>query len=106
MPIECKVSNSATKSIKRLNNDAAVKAVSWRTDLGAANVVPPAVLSGVYKLRNLIDAQEKGLTPLFGRGECARLDRAHAPLSVNAREIDLYDRGRPSNRLRAARSVC
>ena len=27
MPIECKVSNSATNSIKRLNNDAAVKAV-------------------------------------------------------------------------------
>lgn len=29
MPIECKVSNSATNSVKRLNNDAAVKADAW-----------------------------------------------------------------------------
>jgi hypothetical protein len=34
MPIECKVSNSATNSIKRLNNDAAVKSVQWREALG------------------------------------------------------------------------
>ena len=27
MPIECKVSNSAVNSVKRLNNDAAVKRV-------------------------------------------------------------------------------
>lgn len=62
MPIECKVSNSSTNSVKRLNNDAAVKAVRWIRDLGENNVVPAAVLSGVYKLHNLIDAQERGLT--------------------------------------------
>ncbi len=61
MPIECKVSNSATNSIKRLNNDAAVKAETWRTDFGASQVVPTAVLSGVFKLRNLEDAQSRGL---------------------------------------------
>lgn len=62
MPIECKVSNSATNSVKRLNNDAAVKAISWRSDFGRLQVVPSAVLGGVYKLHNLLDAQERGLT--------------------------------------------
>lgn len=62
MPIECKVSNSSTNSVKRLNNDAAVKAGSWRTDFGLRQVVPTAVLSGVYKVHNLVDAQERGLT--------------------------------------------
>lgn len=61
MPIECKVSNSSTNSVKRLNNDAAVKATSWKTDFGLRQVVPSAVLSGVYKLHNLRDAQERGL---------------------------------------------
>ncbi|MCR8548663.1 XamI family restriction endonuclease [Salipiger sp. P9] len=61
MPIECKVSNSSTNSVKRLNNDAAVKAVSWKRDFGLRQVVPCAVLSGVYKLHNLLDAQERGL---------------------------------------------
>lgn len=62
MPIECKVSNSSTNSVKRLNNDAAVKAVIWKRDFGLRQVVPTAVLSGVYKLHNLEDAQERGLT--------------------------------------------
>ena len=62
LAIECKVSNSATNSIKRLNNDAAVKAVHWVREFGTRNVVPSAMLAGVYKLRNLIDAQSNGLT--------------------------------------------
>lgn len=62
MPIECKVSNSYLNSVKRLNNDAAVKAASWKLDFGLRQVVPTAVLSGVYKLHNLMDAQERGLT--------------------------------------------
>ncbi len=62
MPIECKVSNSSTNSVKRLNNDAAVKADSWKRDFGLRQVVPCAVLSGVYKIHNLLDAQERGLT--------------------------------------------
>ncbi len=61
IPIECKVSNSATNSIKRLNNDAAAKATTWLKKSGTENVVPVAVLSGVYKLRNLEDAQAGGL---------------------------------------------
>ncbi|APH56983.1 Type II restriction-modification system restriction subunit [Granulibacter bethesdensis] len=62
MPIECKVSNSSTNSVKRLNNDAAVKAVRWREDFGRLQVVPSAMLSGVYKLHNLVEAQSRGLT--------------------------------------------
>ena len=62
MALECKVSNSSTNSIKRLNNDAAVKAEIWRREFGTEQVVTAAVLDGVYALRNLMAAQEKGLT--------------------------------------------
>jgi len=62
MAIECKVSNSSTNSVKRLNNDAAAKAQAWINQFGTLGVVPVAVLSGVYKLGNLIDAQNSGLT--------------------------------------------
>jgi AcrR family transcriptional regulator len=62
MPIECKVSNSATNSVKRINNDAAVKAVTWLREFGTNQVVPTAVLSGVFKVRNLEQAQTGGLT--------------------------------------------
>jgi hypothetical protein len=57
MPLECKVTNSSTNSIKRLNNDAAVKADIWLKEFGTAQTVPAAMLSGVFKLHNLVDAQ-------------------------------------------------
>lgn len=62
LPIECKVSNSSTNSVKRLNNDAAVKAKTWRTEFGEVNVVPSAVVSGVFKVHNLVNAQKDNLT--------------------------------------------
>jgi len=62
MAIECKVSNSAVNSVKRLNREAAAKAEAWTRDLGTVQLVPAAVLSGVYKTRNLLDAQQRGLT--------------------------------------------
>lgn len=62
MPIECKVSNSSTNSVKRLNNDAAVKATVWLEEFGTAQTVPAAVIAGVFKAHNLKDAQQKGLT--------------------------------------------
>jgi hypothetical protein len=64
MPIECKVSNSSINSVKRLNNEAVVKAMIWRRHFGELNVVPAAVLSGVYKLHNIQQAQNHQL-PLF-----------------------------------------
>lgn len=61
MPIECKVSNSSTNSVKRLNNDAAAKAKTWIQEFGTAQTVPAAVLSGVFKTHNLKSAQNDGL---------------------------------------------
>lgn len=62
MPLECKVSNSSTNSVKRLNNDAAVKAVKWREEFGTAQTIPAAMLEGVFKRHNLVAAQAQGLT--------------------------------------------
>ena len=61
LAIECKVSNSALNSIKRLTNDAAVKARVWIEDFGRNNMVPAAVLAGVFGLRHLKDSQTRGL---------------------------------------------
>jgi len=61
MPLECKVSNSSTNSVKRLNNDAAVKAGIWLSDFGTAQTVPAAMLAGVFKRHNLEQAQNRGL---------------------------------------------
>jgi len=62
LAIECKVSNSSTNSVKRLNNDAAAKAEIWIRDFGTRQIVPAAVLSGVFKVHNLENAQNRGLT--------------------------------------------
>jgi len=61
MAIECKVSNSSTNSVKRLNNDAGAKAEQWRREFGK-QVLPTAMLSGVFKVHNLLQAQKQGLT--------------------------------------------
>ena len=78
MALECKVSNSSTNSIKRLNNDAAVKAVTWREEFGSSQIVTAAVLAGVYALRNLIDAQERGLTLFWAHDLAAMIDWIHS----------------------------
>lgn len=83
MPLECKVSNSALNSIKRLNNDAAVKAEVWRRDFGELNVVPAAVVSGVYKLHHLEDAQRRGLALFWSHSlEAQLLDWIHATRAI------------------------
>jgi hypothetical protein len=65
LALECKVSNSELNSIKRVNNDAAVKATIWLKEFGDKNVVPSAVLSGVFKLRHLLRAQNDQGCSLF-----------------------------------------
>jgi len=62
MPLECKSSYSALNSIKRINNDAAVKARSWLEEFGTFQVVPAALLSGVFGVANLLKAQDGQLT--------------------------------------------
>ena len=74
MPIECKVSNSELNSVKRINNDAAVKAKTWKVELGINQVVPVAMLSGVFKVANLYQAQSEGLTLFWAH----RLDAMRA----------------------------
>jgi hypothetical protein len=73
MPIEAKVSNSSTNSIKRLNNDAAVKARQWTSEFGTLSVVPSAVLSGVFKLRNLRAAQDGDQLTIFWAHDLAAM---------------------------------
>lgn len=60
LAIECKVSNSAINSVKRLNRETVGKAERWRRLYGQ-QVVTAAVLSGVYKVGNLADAQAAGV---------------------------------------------
>ena len=61
LAIECKVSNSAVNSYKRVNHEAVGKARSWLSDFGRRQIVPAAVLSGVFKPANLATAQDEGL---------------------------------------------
>jgi hypothetical protein len=61
LAIECKVSNSAVNSFKRVNHEAMGKAREWLRAFGTAAVVPAAVLSGVFNTENLHAAQEGGL---------------------------------------------
>lgn len=62
LAVEAKVSNSSTNSVKRVNREAAAKATAWIAKFGALGVVPSAVLSGVFKVHNLLSAQDAGLT--------------------------------------------
>lgn len=62
LAIECKVSNSKVNSVKRIKNDAAVKARSWIQEFGTQLIVPAAVISGVFHPPNLLSAQADGLT--------------------------------------------
>lgn len=65
MPIECKVSNSAVNSFKRVNHEALGKARSWITDFGNRHVVPVAVIGGVFNAANLDAAQDEGLAIIW-----------------------------------------
>ena len=62
MPLECKVSNSAVNSFKRINHEAAGKARDWIAGFGQLQVVPAAVIAGVFNPPNLATAQHEGLT--------------------------------------------
>ena len=61
MPIECKVSNSSTNSVKRLNNDAEVNASIWQREFGTRQIVPVAVCSRLYTVNTKKQCKEGGL---------------------------------------------
>ncbi len=62
--IECKVSNSAINSVKRLIHETGGKAQRWRREFGE-RVLPAAVLGGVFKLHNLKRAQQEYRVNIF-----------------------------------------
>jgi len=66
MPVECKVSNSAVNSFKRVNHEAAGKARDWLHGFGRRHIVPGAVISGVFNPVNLETAQSEGLSLYWG----------------------------------------
>lgn len=57
LAIECKVSNTAVNSFKRLNHDAVAKARVWHKEYGETHMVVCAVLDGIFKPANVLDAQ-------------------------------------------------
>ena len=61
LAIEAKVSNSEVNSYKRVNHDTLAKVTGWLSQFGTQGIVPAAVLSGVFKVQNLVEAQEAGL---------------------------------------------
>lgn len=65
LAIECKVSNSSVNSYKRVVHDTGGKAAHWYQQLGKAQVIPCAVLSGVFNPSNLVAVQNDGGVCLF-----------------------------------------
>ena len=63
--VECKVSNSAINSRKRLVHDTGGKATIWYDNAGRSNIVVTAVLSGVYGVSDLQHAQSDQGVYLF-----------------------------------------
>lgn len=57
LAVECKVSNSAVNSYKRVVHDTGGKATIWYRELGRANVIAAAVLNGVFSPANLDSVQ-------------------------------------------------
>lgn len=65
MPVECKSSNSAVNSFKRINHEAVGKARAWLAGFGGRQIVPVAVISGVFNPTNLETAQTEGLALIW-----------------------------------------
>lgn len=57
LAIECKVSNSATNSIKRINLEVMGKAKYWDETFGKGHIVSCAVVSGVFTAKQLLQIQ-------------------------------------------------
>ena len=68
------MSNSSLNSVKRLIRETGGKSRAWRNAFGL-QVITGAVLSGVYKLVNLLDAQENYDIAIFWEHALAPLQR-------------------------------
>lgn len=65
VPVECKVSNSAVNSFKRINHEATGKARAWIDHFGRRQIIPCAVIHGVFNPANLESAQAEGLAIIW-----------------------------------------
>lgn len=72
--IECKVSNSGTNSVKRLNRESGGKASHWRNAFGQSALCG-VVLAGVFRLRNLKGAQAEQHLILFWEHDLRPLEQ-------------------------------
>ncbi|OZG57114.1 XamI family restriction endonuclease [Bifidobacterium myosotis] len=61
MALECKVSNTAVNSYKRLNHETVDKIVKWNRMFGSNGIVGGCVLQGVFAVDNLELAQKAGV---------------------------------------------
>ena len=61
LAIECKASNSEVNSFKRINHEAVGKTRSWVAAFGRNQLVPAAILTGVFDPDHLGTAQSEGL---------------------------------------------
>lgn len=66
LAVECKGSNSAINSRKRLNKEAAQNARAWLQAFGAEQVVPAVALQGVFNPRYVAEAQGTPLAVFWG----------------------------------------
>ena len=58
------------KPLGKVHNRA--KAEDWLEQFGTVHIVPAAILSGVYKTHNLMNAQDRGLA-LFWAHDMAKM---------------------------------
>lgn len=62
MALECKVSNTAVNSYKRLIHETTDKIVKWNNMFGSNGIVGGCVLQGVFTVDNLVSAQQAGVS--------------------------------------------
>lgn len=66
LAIECKGSNSEINSRKRINKEVARDASSWVTEFGSKNLIPAAVIQGVFSAAYIEQAQETPVVFFWG----------------------------------------
>ncbi len=72
LALECKVSNSALNSVKRLLRETGGKARVWNEEFGR-KIITGAVLAGVFKLSDLMKAQDDHGITIFWEHDLRRL---------------------------------
>ena len=106
MPVECKASNSAADSFKRIDREAVGKARAWLGGFGRRQTVPVAVIDGVFNPANLETARTEWAghrlePPPWGHGRLHRVDPGPTRLARSG--FDTSRMGSDARRVRAER---